>query len=168
MATLQFIKDYIEARIGSKTAFKSISPMDEQQSHDIIVDNMQSDFDITDINDARYIKNRPENDEVLIKGTISFGNINGTPTGSIPVTGGLSTATKTNIGDSGTVDVTFPSVGTSSYLPELFISTTDDNSNRGITTLKFRNRTPTGFQIGIGEVVNESQTITIFVKVTRF
>lgn len=169
MATLQSIKDYINARIGSKTAFNSITPTDEQQSHEFIVDNLQSDFAVTDVNDARYIKNQRNNPIVLLQGAMQFGDIQSTPVGSLLVTGGITSANKTNPGGGvSEVVVNFPSVGTPDYMVKFMLISNVVTFQIDAIHPIVSSRNLTNFTFTIEEFSNVTQNLTIAIEITEF
>lgn len=57
--TISDIINYINTRVGSKAASGSLSPTDEQESYEVLANNIQTDWDENDPNEAGYLKNKP-------------------------------------------------------------------------------------------------------------
>lgn len=106
---------------------------------------------------------------VLLEGTVEVGNI-GT-SGSAPVTGGFSLATKTIDDISTRVVVSFTSpLSNSDYIPNIVwaADTTAGNQAFQATTFEPLSRTINGFAFKVSERTSETQDLTAYIQIVQF
>lgn len=101
-----------------------------------------------------------------IVGTVLIGDIAGGTTGSITVTGDITSATKTNPSGRSNIVVNFSSLGTTNYIPMLSFTsfgTADDDND--FESPIIRNMTATSFEVWFDETNSVTQNIRMNVIV---
>lgn len=96
----------------------------------------------------------------VVKGTIDVGDVGGTPTGSLTVTGDLTSATKTNAGAASTIAVVYPNMGNPPIVSMMLESTSaaKDASN-DLEEPIILNITSTGLDIYLFETGSTGQDL---------
>ena len=92
-----------------------------------------------------------------MRGGLVFGDIDGSPSGALAVSGDIVTASKVNNGNASTVTIQFADVGTSSYQVIFNILRNSDNSS--VLHPVINSRTNTSLVFRVGENIANTQNI---------
>jgi len=166
MSLISDLIDLVDSTIRNKSTSNRIDNIEDADLRTEIINNLQSDFDITDPNDARYIKNQPSN-KILIEGTVNIGNIGGT--GSLTVTGGFTSASKTDLGGGSIlVTINFPTIGTQNYIMNYNYLNNVVASNMDTYPPIIRTKISTSLSFTIEEGSGTTQDLTMLIQLKQF
>ena len=150
----------INRAVAVNVAVLSAFPVDGETIIDVLkaLIQVQSDWTQADNTQPDYIKNKPNVTDILLRGGCIFGDISGSPTGALTVSGGFTSAVKSNpIGGYSEVVFTFPSLGISTY--HVSISVINNTQQPDIKVPAISNKTFTSFTLKIGESASVVQDI---------
>lgn len=118
---------------------------------------VQSDWNQATSSEPDFIKNKPAIVTFLMRGGFVFGDIDGSPTGALSVSGGITSATKSNGGSFSTVIFNFANVGTSSY--DVIFNTLYKGNSGSVLQPLIISQNATSVTFRIGENTGNTQNI---------
>lgn len=169
MATIPNLLQENDDEIRNKTILDRIDNVKEADLHANIINSLQSDLEETDPNEASYVKGKSSLPVVLINGTIDIGDIGGTGTVNLPVTGDITSAINQKLGDGvSLITINFQNLGSSNYIMNSELISNIVSNNIDITPTVTRSRSATSLSFTIEEFSNISQDLSMLIQLVNF
>ncbi|BAQ84146.1 hypothetical protein [uncultured Mediterranean phage uvMED] len=168
MSSISSLIQENDNEIRNKTVTNRIDNVKEADLHANIINNLQCDWNQTNSNDAQFIKNKPNHSVTLLEGSINVGDVRGLPTGPLSVTGDITSATKDNSTGQSRIIVAFPSIGTSKYFINFFVTVSNAVQSLLLCPVFYQLQS-NGFRVEMDESGSVVQNnCTLFIKITSF